>query len=206
MEKIALAVPVVVEGRYDKAAVCSVVDAAVITTDGFGVFNNTEKRALIKRVSERGIVVLCDSDKAGGVIRSFLNGVVDKERIYPVYAPRVFGKEKRKRAPSKEGILGVEGVGSAALRGIFETLVAQNPHLLKEGGEAQPREEITKSDFYEDGFSGKDGAAEARDRLAAYFGFPPGMTSGALLSAINVVADRPAYKKAVEEINNEGLR
>ncbi len=99
MEKIALAVPVIVEGRYDKAAVRSVVDAAVITTDGFGVFRNVEKRALIKRVAERGIVVLCDSDRAGGVIRAFLNGVVDKEKIYPVYAPRVPGKEKRKRAP-----------------------------------------------------------------------------------------------------------
>ncbi|MBR3638986.1 MAG: DUF4093 domain-containing protein, partial [Clostridia bacterium] len=92
MEKIALAVPVIVEGRYDKAAVCSVVDAAVITTDGFAVFRNSEKRELIKRVSEHGIVVLCDSDSAGGVIRSFLNGVVDKEKIYPVYAPRVPGK------------------------------------------------------------------------------------------------------------------
>ena len=202
MEKIALAVPVIVEGRYDKAAVCSVVDAAVITTDGFAVFRNSEKRALIKRVSERGVVVLCDSDKAGGVIRSFLNGVVDKEKIYPVYAPRVFGKEKRKRSPSKEGILGVEGVGSAALREIFETLVSRNPHLLTEGGKAQPREEVVKGDFYEDGFSGKDGAAEARDRLAAYFGLPPGMTSGALLSAINVIADRAEYKKAVKIIKN----
>ncbi|MBR6914752.1 MAG: DUF4093 domain-containing protein [Clostridia bacterium] len=202
MEKIALAVPVIVEGRYDKAAVCSVVDAAVITTDGFAVFRNSEKRELIKRVSERGIVVLCDSDSAGGVIRSFLNGVVDKEKIYPVYAPRVPGKEKRKRYPSKEGILGVEGVGSAVLREVFEALVRQNPHLLREGGEAPPCEPVAKGDFYEDGFSGKDGAASARDRLAAYFGLPPGMTSGALLSAINVIADRPAYKKAVEEIKN----
>ncbi len=202
MEKIALAVPVIVEGKYDKAALCSVVDAAVITTDGFGVFRDEEKRALIKRVSEHGVVVLCDSDKAGGVIRSFLNGIVEKEKIYPVYAPRVFGKEKRKKSPSKEGILGVEGVGSAVLRGIFETLVRQNPHLLREGGVTPPREEVTKGDFYEDGFSGKDGAAEARDRLAEQFGLPPGMTSGALLSAINAIATRPAYKKAVGKIKN----
>ncbi len=206
MEKIALAVPVIVEGKYDKAALCSVVDAAIVTTDGFGVFRDAEKRALIKRVSERGVVVLCDSDKAGGVIRSFLNGVVEKDRIYPVYAPRVPGKEKRKKTASKEGILGVEGLGSAALRAVFETLVERNPHLLRDGGGSPPREEVTKGDFYEDGFSGKDGAAAARDRLAEHFGLPPGMTSGALLSAINVIADRPAYKKAVEEIKNEGLR
>ena len=206
MEKIALSVPVVVEGKYDKAALCSVVDAAVVTTDGFGVFRDAEKRALIKRISENGVVVLCDSDKVGGVIRAFLNGVVDKEKIYAVYVPRVPGREKRKKTPSKEGILGVEGVGAAVLREVFETLVRQNPHLLKEGGEAPPRERVTKGDLYADGFSGADGAAGARDRLAAYFGLPPGMTSGALLSAINVVADRPAYKKAVEEINNGGMR
>ena len=70
-------------------------------------------------------------------------------------------------------------------------------------GAPPPREPVAKGDFYEDGFSGKDGAASARDRLAAYFGLPPGMTSGALLSAINVIADRPAYKKAVEEIKND---
>lgn len=201
MEKIALSVPVVVEGKYDKAAVSSVVDAAVITTDGFGVFRDAEKRALIRRVSERGVIVLCDSDKAGGVIRSFLNGIVDKEKIYPVYTPRVPGKEKRKKAPSREGILGVEGVGSAVLREEFLKLVEKNPGLLKDGGAAPEREPVTVGDLFDDGFNGKDGASSARDRLAAYFGLPPGMTSGALLAAINVIADRGEYKKAVEKIN-----
>lgn len=204
MEKIALRVPVIVEGKYDKIAVGSVVDAPVITTEGFGVFRDGDRRKLIKRISEAGAVVLCDSDAAGGVIRSFLNGVIDKDKIYPLYVPRVKGKERRKAAPSKEGVLGVEGVGADAIRDAFSALVRKNPHLLRRGDGASAREEqVTKADFYEDGLSGGERSSELRDELAKRFGFPPGMTAGALLSAINVIATRSEYRDAVDGIKGE---
>lgn len=199
MEKIALSVPVIVEGKYDKIAVLSAVDATVVTTDGFRVFRDAEKRALIRRISERGVVVLCDSDKAGGVIRSYLNGVVEKEKIYPLYVPRIKGRERRKAAPSAEGILGVEGVGPSVLRSAFERLTAENPGLLR-GGEAEAREPVTKADLYADGFSGGENASLLRDRLAEQFGLPPGMTAGALLAALNVITDRNGYRAAAERI------
>ena len=86
----------IVEGKYDKIKILSVADATVITTDGFGVFNNTEKRAVIRRLSENGVILLCDSDGAGKLIRSHLSGLIPPEKTYQLYVPQIKGKEKRK--------------------------------------------------------------------------------------------------------------
>ena len=177
-EKIKISLPIIVEGRYDKAAICSIFDATVITTDGFAVFNSGEKRALIERLSANGIIVLTDSDAGGRQIRTYLSGILPKERIFHVYIPRIKGKESRKARPSKEGVLGVEGVGREAL------LSALSPFV---GDTLARGREITPLDFYEASLSGSEMAKERRDRLATLAGLPTNMSSKALLSALNLI-------------------
>ncbi len=200
-EKIKLSVPVLVEGRYDKIAVLTVADATVVTTDGFGIFKNSEKKALVKRLSEKGLIVLCDSDGAGGVIRSHVSSLVPKERLYELYVPRIEGKEKRKRAPSKEGVLGVEGVPYEVLRGCFEALVLRHPELA--GKEKAAGEEITKLDFYEAGLSGKEDSVSRRARLAEAAGLPASMTANALLAALNMLFTREDFLRLAEETDKK---
>ena len=100
----AITMPVIVEGRYDKSALLGIFDATVITTGGFSVFNSSEKRALIRKIAENGVIVLTDSDAGGKQIRSYLSSILPKEKIFNLYIPRIAGKEKRKTAPSKEGM------------------------------------------------------------------------------------------------------
>ena len=102
---------IVVEGRYDKNAVKQVVDATVVETGGFGVFKDRERLALLRRLAaERGLILLTDSDGAGFVIRNFLKGAIPKSQLKQAYIPDVYGKERRKAAPGREGKLGVEGM------------------------------------------------------------------------------------------------
>lgn len=197
-EKIKLRVPVAVEGKYDKIALSSLVDANVITTDGFGIFNNSEKKSLLRRLSENGLVVLCDSDGAGGVIRSHISSFIPKEKIYPLYVPRIEGKEKRKRAPSKEGVLGVEGVPHEVLYERLSELVKRHPELV--GDAARGSEEITKTDLFVRGLTGGENSSELRARFAEAVGLPGGMTSGALLSAINMLLTREEFFETCEKL------
>ena len=190
-EKIKISLPIIVEGRYDKAAICSIFDAVVITTDGFAVFNSREKRALIEKLSIGGIIVLTDSDAGGRQIRNYLSGILPKERIFNVYVPRIHGKESRKPHPSKEGVLGVEGVGREAL------LSALSPFI----GEKKVRgREITALDFYEDGFSGTPSAKERREALATLAGLPPQMSSKSLISALNLLLGYDGYCDLVKKM------
>ena len=197
MEKIKLSLPVIVEGKYDKIALSAVADAHIVTTDGFGIFNSREKRALISRISENGIIVMCDSDSAGGVIRAHLSGIVPKDRLLQLYVPCIKGKERRKNAPSKEGLLGVEGMSAEILRERILALAKIHPEIL--GGDAVKREEITKADLYEAGLSGGENSAERRDRLALSEGLPAGMTAKALLAALNTVMTRDKFLETVQK-------
>ena len=120
-ERIKLDMPVIVEGRYDKIKLESVIDAVIITTDGFGIYRNREKRELIRRYAEKtGVIILTDSDGAGFQIRNSLKGCIGSGRAVNIYIPDVFGKERRKVKPSKEGKLGVEGIDPDTLRKAFE--------------------------------------------------------------------------------------
>ena len=194
-DKIKLALPVIVEGKYDKIALSTVADAHIVTTDGFGIFNSREKRALISRISENGIIVLCDSDSAGGMIRAHLAGIVPKERLYQLYVPCIKGKERRKQSPSKEGLLGVEGMSTEILRERLLSLAEVHPEIL--GGDALPREEITAADMYGAGLSGGENAAEKRDRVAVAAGLPKGMTQKALRAALGTIMTREQFFELV---------
>ena len=191
MDKIKLGIPVITEGKYDKMTLSRVIDANIITTNGFGVFNSSEKRALIKRLSANGIVVLCDSDGAGKLIRSHISSLVPKDKLYQLYIPRIEGKEKRKTAPGAEGILGVEGMSDTVLFEIFEKFLTRHPHLSGVG--SSPSESITKLDFYEAGLSGGENSASIRVVLAESVGLPRGMSGGALLAALNMIITREDF-------------
>ena len=111
---------VIVEGKYDKIKLSSIIDGIIIETEGFGIFKDKEKQKLIRKLAEKkGIVILTDSDSAGFVIRNFISSIVPNEFITNVYIPDIFGKAKRKESYSKEGKLGVEGVSAQIIAEAF---------------------------------------------------------------------------------------
>lgn len=188
MEKLKIDLPIIVEGKYDKIKIKSIADACVIQTDGFGVFKNTERLALIRQLAKKSkIIVLTDSDGAGKVIRSHINSAIPKDRLIQLYTPQVKGKERRKDAPSAEGFLGVEGAEADVLRRLLEPFSSGVSTWDSE------REEISKADFYEAGLTGGEGSAERRDAFALSLGLPKGMTPNALLAAVNVMMSREEF-------------
>ena len=197
MEKIKIDKVIVVEGKYDKIKLSSLLDAYILTTDGFGVFKNEEKKALFRRLAaERGLIVASDADGAGLVIRNYFNSIIPKESLFHVYIPAISGKEKRKDAPSKEGTLGVEGMEAELLRERF----------LPFASDSSPSacEEITLFDLYEDGFRGKDGSDNRRKAFLQAAGLPQNLSAKALVGAVNLLGGKEFYeliKKTV--INNE---
>ena len=199
VDRIKISLPIAVEGKYDKSTLLSIFDTTVITLGGFGVFNSKEKQALLRKVASNGIIVLTDSDGAGKLIRSFLNGIIPKDKIYNLYIPKVQGKEKRKSTPSKEGLLGVEGMGREALVRVL------TPFIVKDGESTvvckNEQEMITKVDFYMDKLTGADNSASRRDELARAFDLPDGMTANALLEALNIITDKSGYRSAVEKMH-----
>ena len=197
-ELIKVSLPIIVEGKYDKSTLLSIFDTTVVTLGGFGIFNSKEKQALIRRLAVGGIIVLTDSDGAGKVMRSFLNGIVPKDKIYNLYIPKVQGKEKRKSAPSKEGLLGVEGMSREELIRIL------SPFIVKNNGNEQSifkeRKMITTVDFYRDKLTGADNSSTRRDELAKYYDLPSGMTPNALLDALNIITTVEEYNEVVLKI------
>ena len=199
-EKERIKLPIIVEGRYDKSKISSIFDATVITTGGFAIFNSKEKRALIKKLAERGgIILLTDSDAGGAQIRSFLSGILPKDRIFHLYIPEVEGKERRKRAPSKAGLLGVEGMDAEILIKLLSPFASSSEEAASE----KEKRSVTKLDFYNSGLSGGDLSAEKRRRLAARLGLPGNMSANALIEAINLIIGYSEYEKALAEISAE---
>ena len=176
---------VVVEGRYDKNALRQVVDATVVETRGFGVFNDKERLALLRRLaSQRGLILLTDSDGAGFVIRNFLKGAIPKSQLKQAYIPDIYGKERRKAAPGREGKLGVEGMPPQILLQALKRAGA----TFEDGDTSGERPPITKADFYELGLTGHPESGARRARLLARLGLPERMTCSAMLEAVNIVS------------------
>ncbi len=182
MEKMKISQIILVEGKYDKIKLESILDANIITTGGFSVFNNEEKIALIRRIAEvNGLIILTDSDPAGFVLRNKLKGMLPKsDRIIHMYIPTQKGKEKRKKEYSKAGLLGVEGIDADKLRELFSKYSSVNNAQEK-------KEKITKSYLYEIGLSGRANSTEKRDKVAETLDMPKGMSTNAFLEAINML-------------------
>ena len=172
---------VIVEGKYDKIKLKSIIDAPIITTDGFGIFKNREKMALIKSLAQkRGIIIMTDSDSAGFMIRKKIRGSVNSGRILNVYIPDIFGKERRKAHSSKEGKLGVEGVPKDVILTALKRAGVTSTESVKSGGE------ITKADLFELGLSGRPNSAQKRLALLKSLNLPENMTANSLLEVLNI--------------------
>ena len=185
---------VLVEGKYDKIKLDSILDATVIPCDGFGIFREKEKKALLRRLAkERGIIVLTDADGAGLVIRNHLKNVLSGNDIIHLYTPAVHGKEKRKAVPSKAGLLGVEGIEADTLRALFLPFAAGEEQTKKKAA-------LTKVDFYTDGLSGGENSAELRKAFCAEAGFPADISAGSLLEAVNLLYSEEEYRAILTKI------
>lgn len=176
---------IVVEGRYDKAALAGVVDTLILDTAGFGVFRDGEKLALLRRLAEkRGLIVLTDPDGAGFVIRNYLKGAIPKGQVKHAYVPDVYGKERRKRAPGKEGKLGVEGMSPDVLR---RAVLNAGATVLDGDAPERAAGNLTPADLFALGLSGTADAAERRGELLKRLGLPERMSAKALLAALNAL-------------------
>jgi ribonuclease M5 len=188
-EKLRIPYPVIVEGKYDKIRLANIIDAQIVTTDGFGVFRGEEKRMLLRRLAEASpLILLTDSDGGGKIIRSHLSGMIPKDRLIQLHIPQIKGKEKRKTAPSADGTLGVEGMDDELLRGLLAPY-AGGEHTL----DRAKKNPLSKVDFFEDGLTGGRDSAAHRDELCVRVGLPTGMSANALLEALRLLLTYEEY-------------
>jgi ribonuclease M5 len=187
---------IVVEGRYDRNTLSQIVDAEIFETGGFGIFRDGQMMSLLQRVAmQRGLIVFTDSDGAGFVIRNFLKGAIPAENLKHAYIPDVYGKERRKSAPGKEGKLGVEGMSS-------EVII----HALRQAGATIEGEttthtigNITKQDLMDLGLSGGKDSSQKRKILLKKLQLPENMSSNAMLQALNLLTDLEHLQQLVGE-------
>ena len=185
---------VIVEGRYDCIKLQSILNATVIPTNGFRIFSDPEKRALLKKLAtERGLVILTDSDRGGFRIRGYLRGIVPEEQVKHAYIPECFGKEKRKEKPGAEGLLGVEGMPAKVIL-----------EALEQAGctfdDTPPKDRIqrfTRTRLYEDGLLGRPDSAHRREAFLAELNLPCKLTVPALLNLLNAGYDEETYTTAL---------
>jgi len=185
---------VIVEGKYDKIKLSSIIDGLIIQTDGFHIFKNPEMRAMIKKIADvSGVIILTDSDAAGFRIRRYISSFVAPEKIIHAYVPDVYGKEKRKTSASKEGKLGVEGISADSIIAALEKVGAL--------GETEARrEKITKYDMYELGLSGKEGSSEKRAKVLKKLDLPEYVSTNALIDVVNVIMSPEDFRNFVAEL------
>lgn len=213
MEKLRIKEVVVVEGRYDKIKLSSILDAVIVVTDGFGIFKDRDKQSLIRSYADSaGILTCTDSDGAGLVIRGFLSGLVPPDKIRHILIPPIPGRERRKSAPSKEGTLGVEGVDAAILRKLFQPFALPTGSEARFETDASPSaanlspdsssnaDPVTRGDLYGDGLMGGPDSAAKRIRLMEELSLPRNLSVTALVDAINLLGGRKVYRTALEKL------
>ena len=185
--KLKINMPVIVEGKYDKIKLSSLIDALIITTDGFGIFKDKKKTEYIKAICKDGVIIATDSDGAGNLIRGHLKGILPPEKIYNVYVPQIKGKEKRKASASKEGYLGVEGTDKDTLLDLFIPFASDS---------TPETDGITRTDLYNYGLFGREASAGKRKKLCRTLSLPDNISAKALCEVLN----RLYGKKKTEEL------
>ncbi len=187
--------PIIVEGKYDKIKILSLFDADVIVTNGFEIFNNKERLALFRSLAAKAgkIILLTDSDGGGHLIRSHIKTSIPPDMIINLYTPKTQGKEKRKRTPSKQGYLGVEGIDAH----IIEELLLP---FCTDAQDIAPKSPLTKADLFALGLSGRDDSKSKRERLLASLGLPCDMTPNAMLSALNILFSKEEIEEKIKGI------
>ncbi len=199
-DKLVIPYPVIVEGKYDKIKLDSIIEAQIISTDGFGIFKNQDLARLLRKLSEKSmIILLTDSDGGGKVIRSHITGMIPKDRLIQLYVPQIKGKERRKTAPGKQGLLGVEGMDADLLRDLLAPYAS-------DGADARYRENpLSKTDFFRDGLSGGENSRARRDEIALLCGLPAGMSANALLDALRMLLTYDQYLALVGRENEDNV-
>lgn len=188
---------IIVEGKYDKIKLSSIIDAVIIPTNGYGIFKDREKIELIRMFARtKGIIILTDSDSAGFLIRSHIKSIITEGEITNVYIPDIFGKERRKAHSSAEGKLGVEGIPTQKLLDAFKK-AGVIPNEKKEKGKM-----ITKLDLYNDGFTGRENSAKMRALLLKELSLPSLMTTNSMLEIINSMMSYDEYRDLVHKLNS----
>lgn len=194
MSKIKLKYPLLVEGNYDKNRVLAVAEGTVITSNGFGIFNSEEKRTLLRRLTAKGkLLVLTDSDGAGMLIRNKLKGYLKAENVINIYTPAIEGKEKRKKTPSKAGILGVEGMADDVLKQLLL------PYDL--GTNDVGAVPVTASLLYSAGLTGGENSATLRASFCKKAGLPQSLTPKAFREAVNILGGVAYFEKIMAEMD-----
>lgn len=192
---IRLTQAVVVEGKYDKIRLSSIIDGVIITTNGFGIFKDKEMMSVLRRLAQTcGIVIMTDSDSAGFLIRNHICGGIKDGKVYNAYIPDVFGKERRKTQSSAEGKLGVEGMTSDAIM-----TALQRAGVYDASPTEERRRMITKTDLYNDGFTGRSNSRRLREILLRKLDLPERMTTNAMLDVINILLTFDEYKALADE-------
>ena len=187
---------IVVEGRYDKNTLSQIVDAPILETSGFGIFKDKEQMSLLRRVAERrGLIVFTDSDGAGFVIRNHIKSAIPGKYLKHAYIPDVYGKEKRKSAPGKEGKLGVEGLSPEIL---VDSLRRAGATI--EGEDSPGNKGITKQDLMALGLSGGANAGAKRQQLLKKLGLPERMSTNAMLQALNLLCSLEELDAILEQM------
>ena len=175
---------VIVEGNYDKIKRLSAVEANVIVTDGCQIFKNKEMIKLIKNLAKKdGIVILTDSDRAGFIIRNFIKSCTSNEKVLHAFIPEMPGKEKRKKQPGKEGILGVEGIKNDLL---IEVLQRSGATFCGEELKKMYHN-ITKLDLYKAGLYGKENSKEKRMEFLKKHDLPQRISPNMLVDVLNTL-------------------
>lgn len=187
----------IVEGRYDKSKLSALTDAIIVTTNGFGIYKDAEKRDFIRKLAkERGIVILTDSDNAGRQIRAYITSFVPSNQIRHAYIPDIYGKEKRKAAPSKEGKLGVEGISSEILLKILKEAGASVE------GSTTDFQPLTPADLMSLGLTGGVNSATLRQGVLKALDLPENLTIKMLLRWVTSEEKKAQLLAAVEKIKN----
>lgn len=188
---------IVVEGRYDKNTLSQIVDAPIFQTNGFGVMNDAEQLALLRKVAKvRGLIVFTDSDGAGFVIRNYLKGAIPPEHVKHAYIPDILGKEKRKSTPGKEGKLGVEGMTPEVIVSCLRRAGA----TFEDAQIGEAKGQITKTDLFFMGLSGSPDSKAKRGALLKLLELPEHMSSNAMLQALNILYSRDELRRITDTL------
>lgn len=185
---------VIVEGKYDKIKLSNILDALIIETNGFGIYKDKERLNFIRNLAkERGLIIITDSDHSGFQIRNFIANCAKNGSVKHIYIPDVYGKERRKLQPSKEGKLGVEGISDEILIRLF------SDNGIKYES-SQPREMITNYDLFDMGISGTPDAGKKKKKLLKQLKLPEFLSTNSLLSCLNSMMSKAEFKKLAESL------
>lgn len=185
---------VIVEGKYDKIKLSNILDALIIETNGFGIYKDKERRDFIRRLAkERGLIILTDSDHSGFQIRNFIANCAKGGSVKHLYIPDVYGKERRKEQPSKEGKLGVEGISDYILIKLFSDNGVEYEN-------SQPRELITNYDLFAAGISGTPQAGKKKKKLLKQLNLPEFLSTNSLLDCLNSMMSKSEFEALLKSL------